>query len=149
MGVKGLWTLLKPCGRQVSVETVRGKTLAIDASIWLVQFLKGMRDRDGGMVPNAHVLGVLHRVLKLLFHGVRPIFVFDGGAPVLKKRTLLRRQQRRDTQASKMKRTAHKLLARELQRRRERGRRRGGERRVREERRRGRRRERWRRRQRR
>ena len=119
MGVKGLWKLLQPCGRRVSIETIRGKTLAIDASIWLVQFLKAMRDSEGQMLPNAHVLGVLRRVLKLFFHGIKPIFVFDGGAPVLKKRTLLRRAQRREAQGAKLQRTAHKFLALQLREHRE------------------------------
>lgn len=37
MGVKDLWTLLSVSGRQVSIESLAGKTLAIDMSIWLIQ----------------------------------------------------------------------------------------------------------------
>lgn len=37
MGVQGLWTLLAPVGRRVSIETLEGKVLAIDMSIWLTQ----------------------------------------------------------------------------------------------------------------
>ena len=40
MGVKDLWQLLAPIGRRVSIETLEGKTLAIDASVWIVQFIK-------------------------------------------------------------------------------------------------------------
>lgn len=40
MGVKGLWPLLEPMGRRVNIESLAGKRLAVDASIWLVQFLK-------------------------------------------------------------------------------------------------------------
>lgn len=29
--------------------------------------------------------------MKLLFHGIKPVFVFDGDAPMLKKRTIVRR----------------------------------------------------------
>ena len=39
MGVKGLWRLLLPIGRRISIETLEGQILAIDASIWLAQFL--------------------------------------------------------------------------------------------------------------
>lgn len=46
MGVKGLWQLLSPFGRRVSIETLEGKTLAIDASIWIAQFMKAMRDEE-------------------------------------------------------------------------------------------------------
>ncbi|WZZ21798.1 hypothetical protein YC2023_123185 [Brassica napus] len=43
MGVLGLWELLAPVGRRVSVETLAGKRLAIDASIWM---LKEMRLKE-------------------------------------------------------------------------------------------------------
>ena len=39
--------------------------LAVDVSIWLVQFLKAMRDEDGKMIHNAHIVGVLRRVSKV------------------------------------------------------------------------------------
>jgi DNA excision repair protein ERCC-5 len=40
MGVKDLWQLVAPIGRRVSIETLEGKTLAIDVSIWIIQFIK-------------------------------------------------------------------------------------------------------------
>ncbi|CAI5968730.1 unnamed protein product, partial [Closterium sp. NIES-64] len=57
MGVQGLWELLAPVGRRVSVEALANKTVAVDASIWLVQFLKAMRDDRGELLPGAHLLG--------------------------------------------------------------------------------------------
>ena len=50
MGVKGLWRLLLPIGRRISIETLAGKVLAVDASIWLTQFVKAMRDPQTGKV---------------------------------------------------------------------------------------------------
>ena len=47
MGVQGLWTLVEPVGRQINVEALGGKRMAVDASIWLVQLLKAMRDERG------------------------------------------------------------------------------------------------------
>ncbi|CDY70495.1 BnaAnng33860D [Brassica napus] len=44
MGVLGLWELLAPVGRRVSVETLAGKRLAIDASIWMVYDLVSVFD---------------------------------------------------------------------------------------------------------
>lgn len=84
MGVKDLWQLLSPAGRRVSIETLEGKTLAIDASIWITQFIKAMRDEEGKMMKNAHIIGTLRRILKLLYHRIRPLFVFDGATPTLK-----------------------------------------------------------------
>ena len=39
-------------------------------------------------------MGSFRRILKLLYHGVKPVFVFDGDAPMLKKRTIVRRRAR-------------------------------------------------------
>ena len=111
MGVKSLWTLLTPVGRPVMfvtndisfvwklflsktfdmirLETVEGKSMAIDSSIWIYQFQATMRDKDGRALSNAHVLGFLRRITKLLFYGIKPVFVFDGGAPALKRATLV------------------------------------------------------------
>lgn len=41
---------LAPVGRRVSVETLAGKRLAIDVSIWMVQFIKAMKDEKSDMV---------------------------------------------------------------------------------------------------
>ncbi len=91
MGVKGLWKLLAPCGRRIHVETLENTTLAVDVSIWMTQFVKAMRDDEGRPIQNAHVIGMLRRVAKLLYHGVRPVIVFDGGVPALKARLIRQR----------------------------------------------------------
>ncbi|RLN48932.1 hypothetical protein BBJ28_00003276 [Nothophytophthora sp. Chile5] len=93
MGVQNLWLLLAPVGRQIELEALAGQVLAVDASIWLTQFVKAMRDDEGGLIRNAHLLGTFHRVAKLLVYGVRPVFVFDGQTPEIKKRTTARRRQ--------------------------------------------------------
>ena len=58
-----------------------------DASIWVHQFVKAMRDERGDPLPNAHLVGFFRRACRLLFHRVKPVFVFDGAAPDLKART--------------------------------------------------------------
>lgn len=55
----------------------------------LFQFQATMKDKEGRTLVNAHVLGFLRRINKLLFHGIKPIFVFDGGAPALKRSTIV------------------------------------------------------------
>ncbi|KAI9084232.1 hypothetical protein K1719_033739 [Acacia pycnantha] len=114
MGVKGLWELLAPVGRRVSVETLAGKKLAIDASIWMVQFMKAMRDEKGEMVRNAHLLGFFRRICKLLFLRTKPVFIFDGGTPVLKRRTVIARRRQRENAQAKVRKTAEKLLLNHL-----------------------------------
>ncbi|KAI3963309.1 hypothetical protein MKW98_022731 [Papaver atlanticum] len=114
MGVHGLWELLAPVGRRVSVETLAGKRLAIDASIWMVQFMKAMRDEKGEMVRNAHILGFFRRICKLLFLRTKPVFVFDGGTPALKRRTVIARRRQRENAQAKIRKTAEKLLLNHL-----------------------------------
>ncbi|KAM6180066.1 DNA excision repair protein ERCC-5-like [Erethizon dorsatum] len=110
MGVQGLWKLLESSGRQVSPEALEGKILAVDISIWLNQALKGVRDRHGNSIENAHLLTLFHRLCKLLFFRIRPVFVFDGDAPLLKKQTLAKRRQRKDLASSDSRKTTEKLL---------------------------------------
>lgn len=61
----------------------------VDISMWLHQSMKGMRDREGNMVFNAHLQVLFNRICKLLFHHIQPVFVFDGQAPALKRQTLV------------------------------------------------------------
>ncbi|CAE6423076.1 unnamed protein product [Rhizoctonia solani] len=116
MGVKQLWTLLSPVGRPVPLETLEGKVLAIDSSIWLYQFQATMRDKEGRALVNAHILGFLRRISKLLFYGIKPVFVFDGGAPVLKRNTIIERKKRKSGAAASHAKVAEKLLAAQLRR---------------------------------
>ena len=114
MGVTKLWELVAPCGRRCSVDALARKKLAVDASIWLIQFIKAMRDESGEMVQNAPLLGLFRRLCKLLFLHVQPVLVFDGATPVLKQRTVARRQAFRARQEGSLKRTAEKILLNQL-----------------------------------
>ncbi|EPQ52893.1 hypothetical protein GLOTRDRAFT_10815, partial [Gloeophyllum trabeum ATCC 11539] len=116
MGVKSLWDLLTPVGRPVLLETIEGKSMAIDSSIWIYQFQATMRDKEGRALVNAHVLGFLRRICKLLFYGIKPVFVFDGGAPAMKRNTLADRKRKKHGAAESHARVAEKLLAAQLRR---------------------------------
>lgn len=76
-----------------------------------------MRDKEGNALRNAHVVGFFRRVCKLLFVGVKPVFVFDGGAPALKRETVQRRKRRREGRREDAVRTAGKLLGVQMRRR--------------------------------
>ncbi|XP_059159565.1 DNA excision repair protein ERCC-5-like [Physella acuta] len=110
MGVHGLWQLLHSAGRPVSLESLEGKVLAVDVSIWLHQTMKGMRDKDGNPLPNAHLQGLFSRVCKLLFYRIKPVFVFDGGVPILKKQTMAARRERKAEAERESSEIAQKLL---------------------------------------
>eukprot|EP00884_Botryococcus_braunii_P002641 jgi/Botrbrau1/12378/Bobra.0084s0003.2 len=114
MGVKDLWQLLEPVGRRINIEALTNKQLAVDASIWLHQFIKAMRNEKGEVLQNAHLLGFFRRICRLLFHKIRPVFVFDGATPVLKRRTAIARRRRREQQTAQLRKTAEKLLMNQL-----------------------------------
>lgn len=110
MGVQGLWKLLESSGRPVALETLNGKVLAVDVSLWLHQALYGVRDKEGQAVTNAHLLVLFNRICKLLFYGIKPVFVFDGATPALKLKTIGSRQQRRQVAKKQSRKLAEKLL---------------------------------------
>jgi len=57
--------LLSTTGRRVNVDTLEGQAVAVDASIWMIQFLKAMRDERGDLIKNAHLLGLFRRLCKV------------------------------------------------------------------------------------
>ncbi|KAI5294953.1 DNA repair protein rad2 [Ascosphaera acerosa] len=116
MGVTGLWTVVKPCARPIKLETLNRQKLAVDASIWIYQFLKAVRDKEGNALRNSHVVGFFRRICKLLYYGIKPVFVFDGGAPALKRETIAARHRRREGRREDAVRTAGRLLAVQVQR---------------------------------
>lgn len=60
-----------------------------DISIWLHQVVKGFQDSNGATLPHAHLLGLFHRLCKLMYYRIKPVFVFDGGVPPLKRETIV------------------------------------------------------------
>ncbi|PRQ77887.1 hypothetical protein AAT19DRAFT_8955 [Rhodotorula toruloides] len=115
MGVQGLWSLLQPVARPVTLETLRDKRLAIDASMWIYQFQMATRDKKtGDTLQGAHIMGTFRRIMKLVFYGIKPVFVFDGAAPSLKKRTLEKRRKRKSGAGRDLAKTARELLSAQL-----------------------------------
>ncbi|CEP64053.1 ssDNA endodeoxyribonuclease RAD2 LALA0_S10e01178g [Lachancea lanzarotensis] len=115
MGVHALWDILGPTAKPVRLDSLKNKRLAVDASIWIYQFLKAVRDKEGNAMRYSHVVGFFRRICKLLYFGIKPVFVFDGGAPALKKRTIQQRKERRQGRRENAATTAKKLLARQMQ----------------------------------
>lgn len=116
MGVNSLWDVIGPAARPVKLESLSRKRLAVDASIWIYQFLKAVRDGEGNVLPQSHIVGFFRRICKLLYFGILPVFVFDGGAPALKRRTINQRKERRHGKRESVQQLAHKLLAMQVQR---------------------------------
>ncbi|XP_031622856.1 DNA repair protein complementing XP-G cells homolog [Contarinia nasturtii] len=116
MGVTGLWKLIDQSGKPVPVDTLENKVLAVDISIWLHQVVKGFQDSNGATLPNAHLLGLFHRLCKLLYYRIRPVFVFDGGVPPLKRETIAKRARNKNkyqNEADKLQQLLLEALAKE------------------------------------
>lgn len=58
----------------------------------MYQVIKGVRESELSATTNKHLIVMFHRICKLLFFGIKPIFVFDGGVPDLKKHTIVSKQ---------------------------------------------------------
>ncbi|XP_058800041.1 DNA excision repair protein ERCC-5 homolog [Phymastichus coffea] len=110
MGVIGLWRLVDATGKPVPLETLEGKVLAIDVSIWIHQVIQGYQDRRGNSLPNAHLIGLFNRICKLMYFKIKPVFVFDGGVPLLKKNTIATRRKLKSIAASKAQKLKNDLI---------------------------------------
>src|SRR5262245_43291257 len=89
--------------RPLELEELAGKTLAVDAPAELYQFLALIRLPDGTPLQDSrghitsHLAGLLYRTTRLAGeHGLRPVFVFDGRPPELKRAEIARRRTVRD-----------------------------------------------------
>ncbi len=79
--------------RAITLESLSGKVIAIDAFNVLYQFLASIRQEDGTPLMDykgrttAHLSGLFYRTSKLIQNGIRPVYVFDGVPSHLKQRT--------------------------------------------------------------
>ena len=92
MGVKHLWTLLQAAGMSFDYEALQGQVISVDINIWLHQI---QSHRSAGQNPHTYLIDLLKRICKLLNYGIKPIFVFDGAHPLLKRDTIISRDLRR------------------------------------------------------
>ncbi|KAG8124299.1 hypothetical protein E2320_019619 [Naja naja] len=87
MGVTSLWQILEPVKQHVSLCSLKGKTLAVDLSLWVceAQAVKKMV----GVVTNPHLRNLYCRVSSLTLMGIHLVFVTEGDLPKLKSSTCL------------------------------------------------------------
>lgn len=107
MGIKQLFSLLEKKApnsfRTVSLEVFSSKLIACDASKILYQFViattsangefgvQTLTDADG--IPTGHLTGFIFRSLLMIEAGVKPVWVFDGIPPDMKRNELKRRKR--------------------------------------------------------
>jgi flap endonuclease-1 len=86
----------------VTLAHFSGKRVAVDAWNILYQFLSSIRQPDGTPLMDregrvtSHLAGTLYRTANLVEAGIKPVFVFDGAAPELKRETLAARAERKE-----------------------------------------------------
>ena len=85
--------------KEITLDDLKGKTIAVDAFNMLYQFLSSLRGPDGALLTDSkgrvtsHLVGLLSRTTKLLQKDIKLVFVFDGDAPLLKKQERERRRE--------------------------------------------------------
>jgi len=83
----------------ISLESLSGKVIALDAFNILYQFLASIRQEDGTPLMDykghvtAHLSGLFYRTSRLVQNGIRPIYVFDGKPHAFKEKTRQERAQ--------------------------------------------------------
>ncbi|NXB00007.1 GEN endonuclease, partial [Cnemophilus loriae] len=93
MGVTYLWQILEPVRQPVSLSSLRGKTLAVDLSLWVceAQTVKKMV----GVVTKPHLRNLFFRFSFFTSMGIKLVFVMEGEAPRLKADTMSKRNEMR------------------------------------------------------
>ncbi|NXU21576.1 GEN endonuclease, partial [Pardalotus punctatus] len=93
MGVTYLWQILEPVRQPVSLSSLKGKTLAVDLSLWVceAQTVKKMV----GVVSKPHLRNLFFRFSFLTSMGIKLVFVMEGEAPRLKADTMSKRNEMR------------------------------------------------------
>ncbi|XAR52771.1 Spleen exonuclease [Bertholletia excelsa] len=105
MGIKGLTKLLADNApkamKEQKFESYFGRKVAIDASMSIYQFLIVVGRTGTEMLTNeagevtSHLQGMFTRTIRLLEAGLKPVYVFDGNPPDLKKQELAKRYSKR------------------------------------------------------
>ncbi|KZV48160.1 flap endonuclease 1 [Dorcoceras hygrometricum] len=106
MGIKGLTKLLADNApkalKEQKFESYFGRKIAIDASMSIYQFLIVVGRTGTDMLTNeagevtSHLQGMFSRTIRLLEAGIKPVYVFDGKPPDLKKKELAKRYSKRE-----------------------------------------------------
>ncbi|NPA04644.1 MAG: flap endonuclease-1 [Crenarchaeota archaeon] len=99
MGVNLREIIPKSAVRELSLDELRGRVVAIDAYNALYQFLTAIRQPDGTPLMDrygrvtSHLSGLFYRTINLMEHGIKVVYVFDGKPPEMKYMEIERRKK--------------------------------------------------------
>jgi flap endonuclease-1 len=85
--------------KEIDLNYLSGKTIAIDAYNALYQFLTTIRQIDGTPLMDkegnitSHLSGLFYRNINFLKEGIKIVYVFDGEAPELKRLEIEKRKE--------------------------------------------------------
>nr|XP_040127269.1 flap endonuclease GEN homolog 1 isoform X2 [Ictidomys tridecemlineatus] len=91
MGVNDLWQILEPVKQHIDLQSLSGKTIAVDLSLWVceAQSVKKMI----GTVMKPHLRNLFFRISYLTQMDVKLVFVMEGEPPKLKADVMNKRNQ--------------------------------------------------------
>lgn len=101
MGVKLGDLIPEEILEKIELEDLRGRAVALDAYNILYQFITIIRGQDGRPLMDkhgritSHLSGLFFRTINFLKAGMKPIYVYDGRPPELKKQTIEKRMEKR------------------------------------------------------
>ncbi len=100
--------------KEISIDELANKVIAVDAHLFLYQFLTTIRQRDGALLMDSkgnvtsHLTGLFSRTANLVQKGLKLAYVFDGKPPELKNKEREKRKQIKIDSEKKFKEAAKK-----------------------------------------
>ncbi|RKP19700.1 flap endonuclease 1 [Rozella allomycis CSF55] len=86
--------------KEFSIQQYFGRKVAIDASMSIYQFLIAIRNEGSALMNSdgeetSHIVGLFTRTIRMVEHGIKPVYVFDGKPPTMKSGELAKRLEKR------------------------------------------------------
>ena len=100
--------------KEIELEDLKNKIIAVDFSNIVYQFLSSIRQRDGTPLMDSkgrvtsHLVGLFTRSASLLEKGIKICYVFDGKSPLLKVKELEEREYRKQLAEEKLREAKEK-----------------------------------------
>ncbi|MGC9209863.1 MAG: flap endonuclease-1 [Acidilobus sp.] len=107
MGVNLRDIIPEQARQEIDLKALKGYVIALDAYNMLYQFLSAIRQPDGTPLKDSqgrvtsHLSGLFYRTVNLVEEGIKPVYVFDGKPPELKRKEIEERIARRREAAEK------------------------------------------------
>lgn len=112
MGIKQLSKVVADIApgaiKQQEMKNYFGRTIAVDASMVLYQFLIAVRTEGSYQLTDdkgettSHIIGMFYRTIRMLDNGLKPVYVFDGKPPTMKGGELAKRAEKREAAAKEL-----------------------------------------------